>query len=119
MSVKLSFGTAGIRARLGDGDDELNLRTVRAVGQALCEYVAALQPDATRLGICLGYDGRKLSKEFARELSAVALAHGFWVRAFTDTVPPPLLAFSTQLHQAALGLMVTASHNPASDNGIK
>lgn len=118
MTVKLAFGTAGIRAKLGDGDDELNVRTVRAVGLALCDYLKTLAPHVKH-GLCIGYDGREQSQEFARELSSVALAHGFLVRAFEGTVATPLLAFSTQRHRAALGLMVTASHNPPSDNGLK
>jgi len=119
MAVRLAFGTAGIRARLGDGDDELNLRTVRVVGQALCEYVASVDGAAKEHGICVGYDGRTLSREFALELTDVALALGFLVRTFETVVATPLLAHATQHHGAALGLMVTASHNPPSDNGIK
>ncbi len=119
MTIRLSFGTAGIRARLGEGDDELNLRTVRAVGHALCEYVGSRANGEKQRGICVGFDGRTASREFAAELASVALAHGFLVRLFDDLVATPLLAFATQHHRASLGLMVTASHNPPSDNGIK
>jgi phosphomannomutase len=119
MAAKLSFGTAGIRARLGDADHELNLRTVRAVANALCAYLAEQPGDPRTRGLCVGYDGRHESERFAREIAAVGLAHGFVVRSFEHTVPTPLLAFATKLHRAAAGLMVTASHNPPEDNGIK
>ncbi|MFT3928240.1 MAG: phospho-sugar mutase [Myxococcales bacterium] len=119
MGARLSFGTAGIRAPLGDGDDELNSRTVAVVGLAVCEYVGALDANSRSKGLCIGFDGRTGSREFAHVLAGVALAEGFVVRMFEDVVPTPLLAFTTQLHGAALGLMVTASHNPPADNGIK
>jgi phosphomannomutase len=119
MAVKLSFGTAGIRARLGEADDQLNLRTVQAVAHALMDYVCQVTQDARERGVCVGYDGRRQSAAFARRIQAVALAHGFRVRAFELPVPTPLLAHATARHSAALGLMVTASHNPPEDNGIK
>lgn len=119
MPIDLSFGTAGIRAPLGDGDDRLNLRTVRAVAHALATYASEVVPDARTRGFCVGFDGRTSSDAFAREVSAVALAHGYRVRMFETPVPTPLLAFCTRLYGAALGVMVTASHNPPSDNGIK
>ncbi len=119
MPVKLSFGTAGIRARAGEGDDQLNTRTVEAVAHVLCSYVAELAPGAQNQGVCIGYDGRKDSQRFARSLAGVALGHGYKVRCFERPTPTPLLAFATKHHAAALGLMVTASHNPPEDNGIK
>lgn len=119
MPVKLSFGTAGIRARAGERDDQLNTRTVEAFAHVLLEYVRTLFPHAPQQGVCIAYDGRIDSAHFATRLSAVALGHGFVVRAFDVPCPTPLLAFATKQHGAALGLMVTASHNPPEDNGIK
>ena len=119
MPVRLAFGTAGIRAPLGDGDDQLNLRTMRAVAYAVLSHVADLHPDNTRRGICVAYDGRTQSRAFAQEACEVALALGFMVRAFETPEPTPLLAFCTRRHGSAAGLMITASHNPPSDNGVK
>jgi phosphomannomutase len=119
MAVELAFGTAGIRAPLGEGDDQLNVRTVRVVANALAEYALEAVPEARARGICLGFDGRTASDVFAEEVARVALAHGLRVRAFQEPVPTPLLAFATRQQRAALGVMITASHNPPSDNGIK
>jgi phosphomannomutase len=117
--VRLSFGTAGIRAPMGDGDDQLNLRTVRAAAHGIVGEALASIPDARERGLCLGFDGRALSREFAREIAGVALAAGMRVRRFDEPVPTPLVAFSARRHAAALGIVVTASHNPPADNGIK
>jgi phosphomannomutase len=117
--IRLSFGTAGIRAPMGDGDDQLNLRTVRAAAHGIVSEALASIPNARERGLCLGFDGRANSAEFAHELAAVALAAGMRVRRFATPVPTPLVAFSAKRHAAALGVVITASHNPPADNGIK
>jgi phosphomannomutase len=119
MAIRLSFGTAGIRARVGSGDDELSLRSVRVVADALVTYLSEVVPDASERGLCVGFDGRSDSESFAREVCEVALARGFLVRRFTAVVPTPLLAFATKSYGSAAGVMVTASHNPPEDNGLK
>lgn len=119
MSVRLSFGTAGIRAALGPGLDQINPYTVGAVAHALCAYLSESDPSSRERGVCIGYDGRTDSDLFAREVARVAHGHGFLLRAFERPVPTPLLAFCTRLHGAAAGVMITASHNPPHENGLK
>ena len=119
MAIRLSFGTAGIRARMGSGDDELSLRSVRAVAHALVTYLRESVEGAAELGLCVGFDGRRESESFARAVCEVALAQGFVVRRFAHVVPTPVLAFATRSYGAAAGVMVTASHNPPDDNGLK
>jgi phosphomannomutase len=119
MTIQLSFGTAGIRAALGPGPDQINVRTVGGVAHALCSYLVESSPGAAGRGLCVGFDGRTDSDRFAREVVRVALAHGFRVRAFETPTPTPLLAFCTRFYQCAAGVMVTASHNPAHENGLK
>jgi phosphomannomutase len=117
--TKLSFGTAGIRAALGPEPDQLNVDTVSAVAQALISYLQDSFEDANERGLCIGFDGRTQSDVFAAIFRDLALARGMRVRAFSEVCPTPLLAFATRLHGAAAGVMVTASHNPPSDNGVK
>jgi phosphomannomutase len=119
MSAPFRFGTAGIRAPLGAGAGQLNLDSVRRIAGAIVEQLEARVHEAPARGLCIGFDGRAQSREFAAEIAALALARGFRVRAFEHVAPTPLLAFCTRLYDAAAGIMVTASHNPASDNGIK
>ncbi len=115
MSIRLAFGTAGIRAPLGDGPDRINVGTVTGVAHAICSELA----QGKERGLCVGYDGRTDSDVFARAVIEVARAHGFVVRAFDTPIPTPVLAFATRMHDAVAGVMITASHNPPSDNGIK
>jgi phosphomannomutase len=119
MSAPFRFGTAGIRAQLGPGPAQLNLDSVRRIAAAILEQLAERVDAARERGLCVGFDGRAQSREFAAEIVALALAQGFRVRAFEHEAPTPLLAFCTRLHDAAGGIMVTASHNPAADNGLK
>jgi phosphomannomutase len=119
MSAPFHFGTAGIPAPLGAGAGQLNRESVRRIAGAILEQLAARVHEAHARGLCVGFDGRAQSREFAAEIAALAQARGFRVRAFEHEAPTPLLAFCTRLYDAAAGIMVTASHNPASDNGIK
>lgn len=119
MTIQLSFGTAGIRATLGPGLDQINVFTVGGVAYALCSYLAETQPGAQGRGLCVAFDGRTDSDHLAREVVRVARLCGFLVRAFPVPTPTPVLAFATRLHGAAAGVIVTASHNPPADNGLK
>src|SRR3954447_8931367 len=98
--LSFRFGTAGIRAQVGERDDQLNLRTVRAIASAIVGQLATLAPDARERGLCLGFDGRADSRAFADEIARVALQQGFLVRLFASEVPTPLLAFTTRSSQA-------------------
>jgi len=117
--TNLRFGTAGIRAPLGAGPDCINATTVRAVVAALGQYLSVCFADAHRQGVCIGFDGRSQSDVFALAACEILLAQGFVVHRFESVVPTPLLAFCTRRLDAVAGVMITASHNPASDNGIK
>jgi phosphomannomutase len=118
MTFAFKFGTAGIRARAGEGTSELNLRSVRRIAAAIARGLAAAAPDGPR-ALCVGYDGRRDSRAFADHVCAEALAHGFQVYCFETCCPTPLLAFSVRTRAALGGVMITASHNPPEDNGIK
>jgi phosphomannomutase len=116
---QITFGTAGLRGLLGAGDNRMNRRVVALTTAALCAELASTVPDAARRGLCVGFDGRHKSREFAEEVQAVANGAGFVVHAFGEPTATPLLAFAVLQLAAAAGVMVTASHNPAAYNGYK
>ncbi len=115
----LQFGTAGLRGLLGAGPNRMNRKVVLRATAGLCAYLIETTKDARERGVCIGYDGRRLSREFAADAASVALGMGFRVHAFESVVPTPVLAFACLEMHAAAGIMVTASHNPPAYNGYK
>jgi phosphomannomutase len=108
----LTFGTAGIRAPLGEGPDQLNSVTVTAIAAGIASWVP---PGAS---VVVGHDARHGSAEFA-EITARELRSRGVLDVTTGQVPTPVLAFITRRGDYSAGVMITASHNPATDNGIK
>jgi phosphomannomutase len=115
---RLSFGTAGLRAEVGAGPMRMNRLVVRQAASGLLRYVAG-QTSGRPIRLVVGHDARHGSPEFAAETAAVARAAGADAYWFDRPVPTPLLAFAVRHVGAHAGVMVTASHNPAADNGYK
>jgi phosphomannomutase len=119
----LAFGTAGIRAEMGAGPMRMNRLVVGRVAAGLARYVAAAGPAAAGPGdgvrVVVGYDGRANSEVFAADAARILSRSGISVSMLPGALPTPVLAFAVRHTRAAYGLMVTASHNPRQDNGIK
>lgn len=113
---RLRFGTAGVRARMGPGYDRLNALTVITVAQAVASVCSS--PVQSR-PVVIGYDARHNSRRFAILIAQVFHHQGHPIHLFSAPVPTPLVAFHARTSHAAVALCVTASHNPAADNGIK
>ena len=113
----LTFGTAGLRGPMRDGPDGMNvpnvLRATWAVARVLTGRGSA---GAT---VVVGRDARHHSDEFARTTAEVFAAQGFSVILLPRPLPTPVLAFAVRHLGAAAGVQITASHNPATDNGYK
>jgi phosphomannomutase len=115
----LAFGTAGIRAAMGAGPMRMNRLVAGRVAAGLARYIAARDPAAAAAGVVVGYDGRAKSETFATDAARILSRAGVRVSMLPGPLPTPVLAFSVRHLRAAYGLMVTASHNPRQDNGIK
>ncbi|KAF5108273.1 hypothetical protein DV453_002403 [Geotrichum candidum] len=101
------------------GFSSMNDLTVLQASQGLAKYVAKTVANAEARGIVIGHDHRYNSKRFA-ELTALAFSHaGFKVYLYGRLVHTPLVPFGVDELGAACGVMITASHNPAQDNGYK
>ena len=116
---RLAFGTAGLRGVIGGGTNRMNLAVVRQATKGLVTYLQSLVPDANARGLVVGFDGRRMSREFAEEVVAVAAGAGMHVRIFDHVVPTPVVGFVCKETNAAGAVMVTASHNPPEYNGYK
>jgi phosphomannomutase len=69
--------------------------------------------------VVVGYDRRFLSELFAERAAEVLVGNKFTVSLFTEAVPTPLISWAVKELQAAGGVVITASHNPAEFNGFK
>jgi phosphomannomutase len=113
MTERLRFGTAGLRAPLGEGPACMNVQTVALAARALAEWLPAASL------VVVGHDARYGSSDFALVTARDLIAAGHRVELFDRPIPTPLVAWRVASSPAAAGVVVTASHNPATDNGYK
>lgn len=109
----LTFGTAGLRGPVRGGPDAMNLAVVLRATWALGQVL-----DRTGT-VIVGRDARHGSAEFATGAAEVLAAQGFSVLLFPGPIPTPVVAFAVRATAAVAGVQITASHNPATDNGYK
>lgn len=107
------FGTDGIRAVAGEAP--LDRRTIHAVGLALARRLGAAD-GAVR--VVLGMDTRESGPWIASTLIA-GLREGGAEIAFAGVITTPAIAFLARKHRFSAGVVISASHNPWQDNGIK
>lgn len=117
QTPQLRFGTAGLRGTVGPGPAEMNPQTVARAAAGIVDWLRA--QGTTSGTIVVGRDARHGSAEFARIVAEIAAGAGFMVLCPSDPTPTPVIAFATRAHQAVAGVVITASHNPPSDNGLK
>lgn len=140
MTPRIAFGTAGLRSKMEPGFAHMNDVTVLQAAQGLVKYLLDIGEDS----IVIGYDHRFNSQRFAEISASVALSKGLKVNylgsvenlsvetlklssgdwtndesASRSFVHTPLVPFAVDYYHAGAGVMVTASHNPAQDNGYK
>lgn len=116
FGARLSFGTAGLRGRLGAGPGCMNRVVVRLVAAAIAAEIGGTDGAGH---VVVGYDARHGSRSFAEDTARVVAANGLRCTLIPGPAPTPLLAFAVRHLGASAGVMVTASHNPRDDNGYK
>ena len=108
----IKFGTDGWRAVIAE---DFTFENVAKVSQAIADYLKG----KGNKKVVIGYDRRFLSKEFAQTVSCVLAANKIKVTLSDKDVPTPAVSLHCNHKKYNLGVMITASHNPAKFNGLK
>ncbi|WP_064616449.1 phosphoglucosamine mutase [Streptobacillus moniliformis] len=109
------FGTDGIR---GEANKDLSIDLVTNLGLALGYYLRKDKEENEKTKVILGTDTRISGYMIRSALSAGLTAMGVNVD-FVGVLPTPGVSFLTRTLNADAGIMISASHNPIKDNGIK
>ncbi|UUO05526.1 phospho-sugar mutase [Blastopirellula sp. J2-11] len=114
----IPFGTGGRRGRMYPiGSNAINERTIGESAQGLASYINDNVEGPLSCGIA--YDTRHRSREFAELCARIMVANGFKVYFLDDYRSTPELSYLVRYKRCSCGIMVTASHNPPSDNAVK
>ena len=111
----LEFGTAGLRGPLGPGPSCMNQAVVGKTAAGMVAYMK----ERSLTSVVIGRDARHGSEVFENISAEIFSGAGFKVSVLPRPLPTPVLAFAVNELGADVGVMVTASHNPRSDNGYK
>lgn len=114
MNYAIRFGTDGWRGRIAD---DFTFENVRRATQGVAQHLKRTKM-ASR-GMVVGYDTRFASREFAETVAEVLAGNGIFAYLVDKPTPTPVVSYSILDKKAAGSIMITASHNPATDNGFK
>ncbi len=133
----IEFGTGGLRGIVGVGSNRMNLYTVAKTTQGIANYInsgkAILNPFGVETiiednhkkygvfekAVAISYDSRNQSEFFAKIAAEVLSANGLEVYLYEEMMPTPTLSYAVRDYKCVMGIMITASHNPAEYNGYK
>ena len=116
FATRLEFGTAGLRGALGAGPNRMNRVLVTQAAAGLAAFLVGREEHPS---VVIGYDGRTNSRIFATDTAEIMAGAGVRAILLPRLLPTPVLAFAVRHLDTSAGVMVTASHNPAVDNGYK
>ncbi|HEY3163283.1 MAG TPA: hypothetical protein VGJ71_02940 [Candidatus Limnocylindrales bacterium] len=112
--TRIVFGTDGWRAKVAD---DYTFENVRRCADGVARYVVGVRAQAR--GVVVAYDRRFASEHFAAAAAEVLLAHDIPVFLAANAVPTQMSSYEVVERGAAAGIVITASHNPWTDNGFK
>ncbi len=110
------FGTDGIRGRAGAAP--LDPQTINRVGAALVRALPENGGNGSRRRVLIGRDTRESGEWIERELTRGLSSEGA-IAVSAGVIPTPAIAYLTRSDGFDAGIVISASHNPYEDNGIK
>lgn len=114
MAYKIVFGTDGWRAQIAE---DYTFNNVRRCAQGFANYLLEMGKQGEK--VVIGYDKRFASEYFAMASAEVLAGNGFQVLLTNNATPTPVISFAVPQEKAVGAINITASHNPATDNGFK
>jgi phosphomannomutase len=118
-NAPMSFGTAGVRGKMGMGTMRMNRFTYANLVQAYAKYI--VQTYGRNKSVIVGHDNRLNSDRFAMLAAEVLSSFGIKVLLFpkNELMPTPIVSYAIRRTKSVGGLIITASHNPKEYNGFK
>ena len=113
-TAAIKFGTDGWRGIIAD---DFTFENVRICAQAIADYVRS--SGLSQRGLVIGYDTRFASEDFATAAAEVVAGNDIEVHLCSKPSPTPVVSYMVPLTKAAGAIVITASHNPGSWNGVK
>lgn len=113
MTDQIKFGTDGWRAVIAEN---YTFKNVGVVSQSVARWI--VDEEITENGVVIGYDARFLSERFAKYAAVTFAAMEIPVRISNSIIPTPAISWAAK-HFDAVGVVITASHNPPEYNGYK
>ncbi len=114
MLEKIHFGTDGWRGRIAE---DYTFANIRRCAQGFADYLSS--KGSRDEWVVVGYDQRFHSENFAAAVAEVLSANGLRVYLTDKATPTPVISYSVVSKKAIGAVNITASHNPATDNGFK
>ncbi|MCA9708113.1 MAG: phospho-sugar mutase [Myxococcales bacterium] len=112
----LPIGTGGRRGAVGPGTNRINAVVLRQTAQGLW---AAMRDEGVPMRVAMAFDTRRDSHAFARVVAGHLASLDVEVLLIDEARPTPQLSFTVRARGCGAGIVISASHNPPGDNGIK
>lgn len=115
----LEFGTGGLRGIMGVGTNRVNIYTIGAATQGLCNYLLKEFSGLSEIKVVIGHDCRNNSRKYAEISAEIFSGNGIKAYIFEDLRPTPEVSYAIRKLGCQSGIVITASHNPKKYNGYK
>ena len=113
----ITFGTAGMRGKMGLGTNRMNVYTLRRANYGYAKFLKDKYGE--NLSVVIARDNRRNGEEYVKECVKVLATFGIKSYIFKGITPTPVLSYAVRYLKCSGGIVVTASHNNKDYNGYK